>query len=98
MTLPIELRLEAVADVDAAYAWYEKQRAGLGEEFLSAFLEKLDLICDNPEAWALLFRKIRACTMERFPYVIYFRNLSDRVDIVAVQHGSRHPRNWRRRA
>ena len=33
MTIPIGFRPEAVDEVDAAYEWYEEQRAGLGEDF-----------------------------------------------------------------
>jgi plasmid stabilization system protein ParE len=98
MTVPIDFRLEAVDEVDAVFLWYEDQRPGLGEEFLSAFLEQLDRIGENPEGWAVIHRKIRACPMRAFPYVIYYRLRSDRINIVAVQHGHRHPRGWRRRA
>jgi hypothetical protein len=32
----VVLRPAAAADVEAAYRWYEQQRAGLGDEFLDA--------------------------------------------------------------
>jgi len=32
----VVLRPAAAADVEAAYRWYEQQRAGLGDEFLAA--------------------------------------------------------------
>ncbi len=35
MTLPIDFELEAIDEVDAAFAWYEEQRAGLGEKFFA---------------------------------------------------------------
>jgi len=34
MTSALRLRPEAEEDVRQAYAWYEEQRAGLGEDFL----------------------------------------------------------------
>lgn len=98
MTLPIDFRLEAVNEVDATYLWYDEQRAGLGEEFLAALLDQLEQIQANPEGWASVYRKVRACPTRRFPYVIYYRILSDRINVVAVQHGHRNPRSWRRRA
>jgi hypothetical protein len=36
MRLPVVFRPEARDEVDEAYAWYERQRPGLGEEFLAA--------------------------------------------------------------
>ena len=98
MTLAIDFRLEAVEEVDAAYKWYDEQRAGLGEEFLESLLKRLDEIQATPEGWAFLYRKIRACPMRRFPYVIYYRILPERINVIAVQHGHRTPRAWRSRA
>ena len=34
MSLPIVLRVEAQAEFDRAFDWYEQQRKGLGVEFL----------------------------------------------------------------
>jgi plasmid stabilization system protein ParE len=97
MTVPINFRLEAVEEIDVTFQWYEEQRGGLGEEFFSAFLSQLDRIRENPEGGAVLYRKIRACPMRRFPYVIYYRVLPDEINVIAVQHGHRNPRAWRRR-
>ena len=98
MTLPIDIRLEAVDEVHAACEWYDEQRAGLGEEFLESLLKQLNDIQARPEGWAVLYRKIRACPMRRFPYIIYYRILPDQINVVAVQHGHRSPRAWRSRA
>jgi|SRR5437899_6975809 len=98
MTLSFDFRPEAVEEIDATFQWYEEKRAGLGEEFFSAFLRQLDRIQESPEGWAVLYRQVRACPMRRFPYVIYYRLLPDRINIIAVQHGHRHPRAWRHRS
>lgn len=98
MTLPIDFSPKAVGEVDGAYLWYENQRVGLGEEFLSALLSQLERIQENPDGWAVLYRKIRACPIRHFPYVVYYRTSSDRINIIAVQHGHRNPRAWRQRA
>src|SRR5437879_2729484 len=97
MNLPIDFESEALDDADAAIAWYEKERAGLGGEFLTELLDELERIQDNPELNAVLYRRVRASAMRRFAYVVYYRVLPDRLDIVAVQHGHRNPRDWRRR-
>ena len=97
MKLPVDFELEAIDDVDSAFVWNENERTGLGEEFLNELLEQLDRIQENPEAYAVLYRKVRASSMQRFSYVIYYRILPDRINVVAVQHGHRNPRAWRRR-
>lgn len=41
----------AINDLAEAYIWYETQREGLGEEFLSAIREVSMLISLNPQAF-----------------------------------------------
>ena len=98
MSLPINFRPEAVEEIDATTQWYDERRLGLGDEFFSALLQQFERIRENPEGWAILYRKVRACPMRRFPYVIYYRMQPDCINVIAVQHGHRHPRAWRRRA
>jgi plasmid stabilization system protein ParE len=43
MSRTIRVRPEAERDVEAAFAWYEEQRAGLGREFL----EELDVVYER---------------------------------------------------
>lgn len=98
MKLPVDLRPEAADETDSVYEWYYKQRASLAEEFLAVLIRQLQNIQARPETWAKLYREIRACTLRRLPFVIYYQLSSDRVTIVAVQHGYRSPRAWRSRA
>ena len=58
MSLPIDFQVEAINEVDAAFEWYEQQRAGLGEEFFTALLNQLESIQENPEAYAILYRNV----------------------------------------
>lgn len=41
--MPILLRPAAAADIEEAFLWYERQRAGLGNEFLAAVESTLDV-------------------------------------------------------
>ncbi len=40
---------------------------------------------------------VRCVKLKKFPYVVYYRVLTDRVEIIAVLHGSRHERAWQER-
>ncbi len=84
-------------DVDDAYRWYQNQRPGLGDEFLSSIEQSLEFITQNPAIYGEVHRRVRAAPIRRFPYVIYYRSMNSVVEIVAIQHGSRNPRSWRRR-
>nr|VFK19302.1 MAG: hypothetical protein BECKLPF1236B_GA0070989_11683 [Candidatus Kentron sp. LPFa] len=42
------IRSEAKEDIGKAAAWHERQRGGLGDEFLDEVSKALTLISDNP--------------------------------------------------
>ena len=78
----LELHPEARAELRSAAVWYEEQRPGLGDEFISAISASLDRVSDAPEsypAWPSTRADgplIRKATIQRFPYVIAFENTS----------------------
>jgi plasmid stabilization system protein ParE len=53
------VRPAAAADIEEAYDWYEIQRPGLGEEFLTALRSTLNRVIAQPEAFAVIHRTIR---------------------------------------
>jgi len=97
MTLPLVYGPHVQDDVDEAYAWYEQQRAGLGEDYLGSVRETLNLIATNAKGYGVVHRRIRAATVRRFPYVIYYRIERSRILVIAIHHGHRDPSSWRRR-
>jgi plasmid stabilization system protein ParE len=98
MSLPPAYLPEAEDDIAAAYAYYERQRPGLGDQFLEALREGVERIRSSPQMYAAFRRDIRAAPLHRFPYVVYYRDRGSDVLIIAVQHGRRSSRAWRRRA
>lgn len=97
MTLPVKFRPAAAADVFETREHYEKQREGLGDQFADAVDETVSLIAAEPELFSVVWREVRRTKLRRFPYVVYYRILAERTEIIAVIHGSRHPRTWQDR-
>jgi plasmid stabilization system protein ParE len=97
MSLRVVLRPEAQADLLAARRWYERQRQGLGDEFAQSVEELLDRIAKMPELCAVALWGVRCGKLRRFPYVVYYRVLADRIEVIAVLHGSRNPQVWQDR-
>jgi plasmid stabilization system protein ParE len=94
----VVVRPAAAADIEDAFLWYERQRAGLGNEFLAALRSTMDLVLVHPEAFPVLHRDARrALVQRRFPYGLYFRIDGDVLILVACLHAKRHPRRWRSR-
>lgn len=98
MSLPLSIRPEAEQDTAEARDWYEDQRDGLGDEFLTALEEVFARIREFPEMYAAEYRGVRRAGLSRFPYVVYYRITRGSLEVLAVLHGSRHPRAWRSRA
>lgn len=97
MSLGVYVRPEAEADIEEVAVWYESQRQGLGQEFLGEVLGLCETIAENPAMYPVVHRHTRRALIRRFPFGVYFRIEDEQVIIVAVIHGSRHPRNWRQR-
>jgi len=98
MNYPLIIRPEAELDMEAGIEWYEKQRSGLGIEFLIEVERVFDRIADNPVLYASEYRSIRRAKIKRFPYIVYYRLINQSVEVVAVQHGHRHPFRWQIRS
>jgi plasmid stabilization system protein ParE len=98
VSLKVFLRHEAIADVEDAAAWYESQHPGLGGEFLTEVERSLELISDNPETFAVLYRGTRRVLVRRFPFGIHYRLIGSRIVVFAIVHASRDPEHWKGRA
>ena len=77
--------------------WYEEKRAGPGGEFMAEVSAALGRIADMPTMYALRWEDVRTCRLRRFPYLIHFRILTDRIEVFAVLHGKRDSSAWRER-
>jgi plasmid stabilization system protein ParE len=98
MTAQIRLRPEAEQDLADAAAWYEEQRPGLGQEFLDEARVTLSTIAEMPSMYGAIHRSTRRALMHRFPFGIFYRVEKDLIIVLAVLHGSRHPRRWKSRS
>ena len=93
----VTLRPKAEIDLQQARDWYDRQRSGLGDEFLDAFKDLCRQIATNPEMFAVVSPGVRRVKLRTFPYVVYYRVVSTRIEVVGILHGSRDPRIWKRR-
>lgn len=98
LTRSVVLRREAVDDLASARDWYEQRQQGLGIDFVHMADEALERIGRSPLLFGVIDdEKVRVCRLVRFPYVVYYRVLSDAIEILAVLHAHRDARAWRAR-
>lgn len=98
--MPYNYRLseEAESDVYDSYVWYEKQKEGLGEEFLDTLDTAERAISDNPLTYRIRYKKIvRAFVVDRFPYLVLYVVNGNDIDVISVFNTNQHPRRWKKR-
>ena len=93
----VVLRQEAKADLVDAYDWYDEQQAQLGERFLTFVEDAISRIQLMPQMYVRVTEDVRRAKVSRFPYLVYYRVLPDRIELLAVLHSSRSPQLWRAR-
>jgi toxin ParE1/3/4 len=98
MSVELVLLPSAEVDVKDAAQWYERQRGGLGAEFVAAVEETFDRAVTNPAQFQRLrlHPEIRRALTDRFPYRVFFVVRSTAIVVFRVLHVARHDREWRR--
>ena len=100
----IVLHPEARAELRTAALWYDQQRDGLGEEFVSEVAALLDRIAVRPllfPLWPGVSRTpepVHRALTDRFPYAAAFELHADHILVLAVVHCKRRPLYWLTRA
>jgi hypothetical protein len=87
----------ADAELDAAVAYYERCRAGLGIDFAEAVYAAIALACTYPEAGLAFSQNTRRRLVKRFPFGIIYQTKSDALYVIAVADLRRRPRYWQDR-
>jgi plasmid stabilization system protein ParE len=88
---------EVEGDLAEAYAWYEIQRTGLGEDFLSCVDSCIQAVRRTPELHSVVHVNYRRALVRRFPYAVFYEYTNETVIIYCVLHTSRDPEKWRER-
>jgi plasmid stabilization system protein ParE len=93
----IDVHPEAVAEARAAAQWY-RERSGLSADAFLAELDRaVDRIAENPERYPHYVRGTRRYFLQRFPFYLVYREVAEKLQIVAIAHGKRRPGYWEKR-
>lgn len=99
MSYQLDIRPDALADIETAGVRYEEQQPGLGAGFSRTVRHAIKTLPANPLIYRIREhrRNTRWFLPPRFPYRIVYRVKGDLVTVVAVIHAARHDREWRKR-
>ena len=89
MTRPVHFLPEAERELVDAFAWYERQRRGLGLEFLLAFDAAIEKLRRIPDGHELVASRTRKALLRRFPYLVLYVVEAERVvdELVILERG-----------
>jgi plasmid stabilization system protein ParE len=89
---------EAEEEAKEAAHWYEQQKRGLGGDFLDSLRSARRSIEQNPATYRTRYKKkVRACVVDRFPYLILYVVEKKDIKVISVFHTARNPQIWKER-
>lgn len=95
---PAIIHSEAIEELDAAIAYYEDQKVGLGLDLLAEVERALAKIQQNPNLGAVYqVPGLRRYIIQQFPFLIFYAEFEKFIWVVAIAHGKRSPGYWKKR-
>src|SRR6478672_1524008 len=96
--MPVIFHRLALAEYRRAIANYRRPDVDVARRFVSAVEDAADRIEQNPAIGSPCHGPYRWVRVRRFPYVLYYRELTPTVTLIyAVAHSRRRPGYWLRR-
>ncbi|MFB3920376.1 MAG: type II toxin-antitoxin system RelE/ParE family toxin [Terriglobia bacterium] len=98
---PVEFHPEALAEAEAAAAWYRERSLRVAELFLDELEKAIGVVTEAPNRWprydAPSLAGCRKYPLHRFPFFLIYREAGGTIQVLAVAHGRRRPGYWRTR-
>jgi hypothetical protein len=95
--MKVRLHAEAEAEVAEAFLYFEREREGLGMEFVRAVHEAINRIIAGPECWPVIRGDARRCLTHKFKYGVVYRTRPEEIQVLAVGDLRRKPYYWWKR-
>ncbi len=97
MKYPVEYHPEVEYDLEDAIDYYNLQREGLGDEFLSEVETTINYIQQQPLHFQKLNRNTRKANIHKFPFAVYYIFVDNKLLISTIIHSKRSPSVWKKR-
>lgn len=78
-------------DLEVAFVWYEKQRYGLGFEFLDCIEIAIKEVLTFPEMYQLCYSNFRRNVIRRFPFSIFYTIEDNEIVVHSVFDNRQNP-------
>ena len=94
---PVRIHPAALEEAEAVIEWYRRRSTRAAEMFVDELDRAIERIGHHPGQSPEYAFRTRRMVLQRFPYLVVFREVAVGVEIVAVAHGRRRPGYWRDR-
>ena len=91
MSFIISFKEQAREDVAKSFEWYDSQKSGLGDRFLTELNQTINQIALNPHLFQVRRKNIRLGLLKHFPYLIVYEIEEKQIVIFKIIHAHRHP-------
>ncbi len=88
---------EARAEAEAAFEYYKGKSLVAALNFDTELRATLNSLRKHPHLYAEYLRGTRRTLLGRFPYFVIYRELSGKIEIIAIAHAKRRPGYWKKR-
>ncbi|HEY1183221.1 MAG TPA: type II toxin-antitoxin system RelE/ParE family toxin [Bryobacteraceae bacterium] len=93
----VRIHPAALEEAEAATEWYRQRSVRAAEMFLDEIDRAIERIGGHSGEFPEYAFGTRRMVLQRFPYLVVFRETAAGVEIIAVAHGRRRPGYWRDR-
>lgn len=83
---------QAIIEMEDACEFYDAKVDNLGAKFNQEVFELLDKILLNPLLFPVKFEQIHEAVLLRFPFVITYEIIENKVVVLSVFHTKRNPK------
>jgi plasmid stabilization system protein ParE len=93
----VDLHPDAIEEARAAHEWYGERSTAAAEGFLAELDAAIERLSTYSEICPPYLHGTKRYLLKRFPYLVVFRQIEDRIQVIAVAHGRRRPGYWKDR-
>jgi plasmid stabilization system protein ParE len=93
----VEFLAQATEEASEARLWYAARSSDAAAGFIEELHRGVARIEESPQRWPNYLHGTRRYRLHRFPFLLVYRIMTDRIEVVACQHAHRRPGYWRGR-
>lgn len=92
-----EISDEAEIDFDKSYEFYFEDSPKVADTYFRIINLGFENIKQNPNSFSIVHKDVRKYVVKKFPFVIYYRIIDLKIQVIAIFHTSRNPEIWNER-